>query len=139
MSDVPAILDRIFGEVVNEGKIDAIDEVFAEGFVDHGPMGDMEGRDTFRQLVETWRAAVPDVHCTVDHVVTDGALAGWTVRTTGTHTGDQLGFPATGKQFETVSANVARLEDGKVAEHWCEQGMLPMLMQLGVLPAFEPA
>ncbi|MEA3216933.1 MAG: SnoaL-like polyketide cyclase [Acidimicrobiia bacterium] len=45
---------------------------------------------------------------------------GW-VRTVDTHTGDGLGFPVTGKRFETVSANIARLRDGKVLEHWSEQ------------------
>lgn len=58
----------------------------------------------------------------------------WTVRTTGTHTGDGLGFPATNKSFETVSANLGRIRDGQAVEHWSEQGMFPMLMQLGVLP-----
>jgi len=58
----------------------------------------------------------------------------WLVRTTGTHTGDGLGFPATGKSFETVTANVGHMHDGKAVEHWSEQGMLPMLIQLGVMP-----
>ena len=73
------------------------------------------------------------------NVVTDGETAGWLVRTTGTHTGDGLGFPATGKPFETVSANLGRLRDGMAIEHWSEQGMLPMLVQLGVLPAPVPS
>jgi predicted ester cyclase len=89
-----------------------------------------------------WRGAVPDVHCEVMHLVVDGDLVAWVVRTTGTHTGDGLGFPATGKSFETVSANMGRLRDGKAAEHWSEQGMLPMLIQLGAFPtpaAAEPS
>ena len=80
------------------------------------------------------RSAVPDVHCVVENVVKDGELAGWLVRTTGTHTGDGLGFQATGKPFETASANLGRLRHGRAAEHWSEQGMLPMLAQIGVLP-----
>lgn len=38
-----------------------------------------------------------------ENLIVDGDLAGWVVRTTGTHTGDGLGFPATGKPFETVT------------------------------------
>lgn len=134
MADVEHLLQRIFDEIINEGRLDVVDELFAEDFVDHGPMGDMKGRDQFKQLVAQWRSAVPDVHCVVVNVVTDGDLAGWLVRTTGTHTGDGLGFPATGKPFETVSANLGRLRDGQAIEHWSEQGMLPMLMQIGALP-----
>ena len=138
-ADSKALIVRIFDEVINNGRMDAIDEMFTEDFLDHGPTGDMSGRDTFRQLVEQWREAVPDVHCVVEHIVAEGDIAGWTVRTTGTHTGDALGFPATGKRFETVSANIGRLRDGRAAEHWSEQGMLPMLIQIGIMPAPVPA
>ena len=82
-----------------------------------------------------WRDAVPDVHCEVDNIIADGDNAAWLVHTTGTHTGDGLGFPATGKSFETVSANIGRFRNGQAVEHWAEQGMMPMLIQLGVLPA----
>jgi predicted ester cyclase len=108
MSDSEALIRRIFDEVINAGNMGALDE--------------------------QWRAAVPDVRCTVDNVVAVGDLVGWTVHTTGTHTGDQLGFPATGKAFETVSANIGRMRDGRAAEHWAEQGMFPMLVQLGLIP-----
>jgi len=132
-------LRRMFDEVINQGRLDIAEELFAEDFIDHGPMGDMVGRDMFTQLVAQWRSAVPDVHCEVENVIIDGDRAAWLVRTTGTHTGDGLGFPATGKRFETVSANVGTFRDGKAIEHWCEQGMMPMLQQLGVMPAAAPA
>jgi predicted SnoaL-like aldol condensation-catalyzing enzyme len=131
--DDKATLQRMFEEIINQGRLEVADELFAEDFVDHGPMGDMHGREAFKGLVAQWRSAVPDVHCELDNIIVEGDLAGWVVRTTGTHTGDGLGFPATGKSFETVSANIGRFRDGLAAEHWSEQGMLPMLIQVGVL------
>ena len=139
MPDIKAMLERIFDEIINKGDLDAADELFAADYVDHGPMGDVEGREAFKAIVTQWRSAVPDVHCTLENVIVDGDMAGWLVRTTGTHTGDGLGFPATGKRFETVSANLGRLRDGQAVEHWSEQGMLPMMMQLGLIPAPVPA
>src|SRR4051794_6163027 len=135
MSDAKALVTRIFDEIINDGNFDAADELFSEDFVDHGPMGDIEGRDAFKALVAQWRSAVPDVHCTVDEVIADGDMVAWLVRTTGTHTGDALGFPATGKRFETVSSNMGRMVNGRAVEHWSEQGMMPMMMQLGLIPA----
>jgi len=132
--DAKALLERMFEEVINKGNLDVADELFHPDYVDHGPMGDMAGVDTFKQLVAAWRDAVPDVHCEVSDVVQNGDMVGWLVHTTGTHTGDGLGFPATGKSFETVSANMGRLRDGQAVEHWSEQGMFPMLMQLGMIP-----
>ena len=131
--DGKELVRRIFDEIINKGDMDAIDELMAEDFLDHGPMGDMD-RDAFKGLVGQYRAAVPDLHCEVDHLIQEGDTVGWLVRTTGTHSGDQLGFPATGKSFQTVSANIGLMRDGKAVEHWAEQGMFPMLMQLGVLP-----
>jgi ketosteroid isomerase-like protein len=137
--DAAVILRRMFDEIINEGRLDVADELFAEDYVDHGPLGDLAGRGSFKQLVAQWRGAVPDVHCEIDHVIVQGDLCAWLVRATGTHTGDGLGFPATGRRFETVSANIGRFRDGRAVEHWAEQGMFPMLVQLGVLPAPAPA
>ncbi|MGH9280788.1 MAG: ester cyclase [Acidimicrobiales bacterium] len=133
MADKREILQRLFDEIINMGDIDAADELFAEDFVDHGPTGVIHGREAFKGVVTAWRSAVPDVHCTIDNVIIDGDMGAWLVYTTGTHTGDALGFPATGKSFETVSANIGRFEGDRAAEHWSEQGMLPMLMQIGIL------
>jgi steroid delta-isomerase-like uncharacterized protein len=135
MADAKQLLERIFDEIINEGRLDSVDELFTEDYVDHGPTGDLNGRDAFRAVIAAWRDAVPDVHCEVFDVIQDGDRAAWLVRTTGTHTGDGLGFPATGRRFETVSANIGHLRDGRAAEHWSEQGMLPMLQQIGMFPA----
>ena len=134
MTDHATTVKRMFEEIINQGDLDKTDEYFAEDYVDHGPMGDMAGHESFKQLVAQWRGAVPDVHCTVENIIVSGDDVAWLVRTTGTHTGDGLGFPATGKSFETVSANIGRMRDGKAVEHWAEQGMFPMLVQIGVIP-----
>jgi steroid delta-isomerase-like uncharacterized protein len=138
MADAKTMLPRMFDEVINQGHLEVADELFAEDFVSHGPMGDIQGREAFKALVERFRSAVPDIHCEVENIISEGDLTGWLVRTTGTHRGDDLGFPATGKSFETVSANIGRFRDGLAAEHWSEQGMLPMLVQLDLLPLPAP-
>jgi predicted ester cyclase len=119
---------------VNQGRVEAADELFTQDFVDHRPMGDLDGREAFKALITQWRSAVPDVHCSVENVIVQGDTMASLVRTTGTRTGGDLGFPATGRTFETLSANIGRVRDGRAAEHWSEQGMLPMLLQLGVMP-----
>jgi len=138
MQDTKALIHGIFDEIVNQGRLDKVDDYFSEDFLDHGPMGDMPGRETFKGLVAAWRGAFPDVHCEVSNVIVEGDLVAWLVHTTGTHTGDDMGFPATGRRIETVSANIGRVRDGKAVEHWAEQGMLATLQQIGVIPEFAP-
>jgi predicted ester cyclase len=139
VSDAKALVERMFEEIINQGRLDVADELFAEGFVDHGPMGDVHGRDAFKALVGAWRSAVPDVRCEISHVIEQGDTVAWLVHSTGTHTGDGLGFPATGGRFDTVSANIGRFENGRAVEHWSEQGMLSMLLQLGIVQPPVPA
>ena len=139
MSEQQATVERMFDRIINAGDLDVADELFAADFVDHGPMGEMHGVDTFKQLVQMWCAAVPDVHCTVENWFESGEMAGWNIRVTGTHTGEMMGIPATGKRFEYVTPNIGRFENGKAVEHWADQGMFQFLTQIGVLEQPAPA
>jgi hypothetical protein len=47
----------MFDEVINQGRMEVADELFA----DHGPVGEVQGREAFKGLVAQWRSAVPDV------------------------------------------------------------------------------
>ena len=133
MSEQQAAVERMFDELINSGNLDVADELFASDFVDHGPMGEMRGIDAFKELVAMWRTAVPDVHCTVENWFESGKMAGWNVRVTGTHRGEMMGIPATGRSFEYVTPNIGRFEGGKAAEHWADQGMFQFLTQIGAL------
>ena len=135
--DPKALVHGIFDELVNQRRMDRFDDYFAEDYVDHGPLGDTD-REATRALFNAWLGAFSELHCEVTHLIVDGDIAAWVVHTTGVHTGDTLGFPATGKRIETVSANIGRLRDGKAVEHWAEQGMLATLQQLGIIPAMGP-
>ena len=127
------LIRRIFDEVVNAGNIDAADELFTEDFVDHGPMGEMRGVPAFKEMIAMWRAAVPDVHCEVEDFFSDGEMAAWNVRTTGTHTGEMMGMPPSGRSIELVSPNIGRMRDGRAAEHWADQSMFQFLQQIGAM------
>jgi predicted ester cyclase len=133
MSEQEQLVQRLFDEVINRGEFDAVDEVFAPDYVDHGPMGEMRGIEAFKELVRMWRGAVPDVHCSIENWFESGQMAAWNVHVTGTHTGEMMGIPATGRSFEYVTPNIARFAGGKAAEHWADQGMFQFLTQIGVL------
>ena len=134
MTDSKQLVHRIFDEIINQRRLDRVDELFADDYVDHGPTGDMQGREALRQMMGAYLDSFADLRCEVSNVIAEGDLVAWVVTTTGTHTGDGLGFPATQKRISTVSANMGRTRDGKAVEHWAEQGMLAMLQQLGVVP-----
>jgi predicted ester cyclase len=131
------LAQRIFEEIVNQKRKDVIDELLDENYVDHGRGQNVHGWEAFRSFMKMSLSAVPDVHCecrTLSRRVTHSA--GWCALPA--PTSDALGFPATGKQFETVSANIGVVRNGKAVEHWSEGGVLAMLQQVGVIPQMEP-
>jgi predicted ester cyclase len=133
VSEHETLIRRLFDEVINDGNLAAADELLGPDFVSHGPMGPMHGIDAFREMVGMWRAAVPDVHCTVEKYFEAGDMSGWVVRVSGTHTGEMMGIPPTGRSFEYATPNIGRWADGRPAEHWADQGMFQFLTQIGVL------
>ncbi len=53
----------------------------------------------------------------------------------GTHTGEFMGKPATGKRFESEAIHLYRVENGKLSEHWAKRDDLGMARQLGLFEA----
>jgi predicted ester cyclase len=137
--DITRILDAVYNEALNKGNLDALDDVFAPDYVDHGPFGDVPGLEAFKQMLVVWRQAFPDLHSTYSDVVQDGDRAAWRSRMTGTQLGDLPGIPATGKpvQLDTIDIGTARRD--RALEHWSVMDRLSMLEQLGLVPAPEGA
>ena len=126
---------RMFDEVINNGKLDRIEDYFHPDFVTNTPQGSMD-RDGFRDYVGAWRAGFGDIHCEVGDFVAEDDLVSWSVRATGTHTGDFNGIPPTGKSVDFLSLNVGRFAgDGRAVEHTVVMDVMTMLTQMGVIPA----
>lgn len=118
--DGKAIMREIFARVWNEGDLDAVDRLFALGFVDHEltvpfPMRGIEG---YKRYVEFYRHSFPDGVFTVEQQLAEGDLVTtrWTVR--GTHKEELLGIPPTGKRLTVGGITITRIRDGKVQEGW---------------------
>ena len=132
------LIRLVFEELWNNGNLDVADEIFAPSYVDHDPAGPEfsggGGPEGVKRFVATIRAAAPDVHFSVNRLVARGdrVTALWTA--TGTHTGDLLGIPPTGRQATVKGAIVYRVTEGKIVEGWHLWDTRGMLRQLGVIP-----
>lgn len=111
----------------------AFKALMAPDFVAH-VTGGPKSRDGFVQHMSYFNMAFNDMNITVADLITDGEKV--VARTTwrGTHTGDFMGLPPTGKQIEIEAYIVERLRDGKTVEHWSLFDQLTMLQQLGLVP-----
>lgn len=131
-----ALVRRVPEEMFGEGNLAVADEVFAADFVDHAPLppGFPEGIAGVKAFVTGLRAAFPDFHYTLEDEIADGDKVVIRLTARGTQSGEFLGMPAMGKQATWTEIHIARVVDGKVAEHWVESDRLGMLQQLGVIP-----
>jgi len=97
---------RYVDEVLNQGHLEVIDELRTD---------DLEG---VRGRVRMFRAAFPDLHVTVDGQVAEGDWAVMRLTFRGTHKGEFMGVPPTGKSVEFATIVMNRYVDGKSVENW---------------------
>jgi steroid delta-isomerase-like uncharacterized protein len=131
--DNKAVVARLYNEVWNEGALDVVDEIFADGFEGHAP-GDTGkvGPEGVKGFVGAWRVAFPDLHITIDAQHADDGRVATRFTCTGTHDGRFLVFPPTGRRATMKGVAVSNVVDGKIATDWGEFDMVGLLRQLGV-------
>ena len=137
--DHAATMRRLY-DLINAGDIDGFGELLAEDFVEHEEMPGLEpSKEGVKQLFHMYRAAFPDLRMEVQDVLVSGDKAVARVRATGTHKGEFLGMPATGKSVDVQLIDITRSgDDGLALEHWGVFDALAMMQQLGVIPQSPP-
>jgi steroid delta-isomerase-like uncharacterized protein len=123
---------RFYQEVINGRNLDAMDELLIPDGVDHtfGSQNPEQAKQFFGMVHQ----AFPDLRAEVHDVIPEGNLVAARVIYTGTHQGEFVGIPATGRKTTTSGVDFFRMQDGRQAEHWGGPDMFSFLMQLGVMP-----
>ena len=88
------------------------------------------GREVWRQGFDMMRHAFPDLQAYIEDIVAAQDKVAVRLRFRGTHSGEFLGFPATGRTVEYVSHEFYRIADGLIAEEWICSDMATLLRQL---------
>lgn len=132
--DHVATLRRVY-DLINAHDIDGFGAHLADDMIEHEEMEGLEpnpeGVKTFFRMMI---AGFPDLAMTVEDTVADGDKVVARVRFTGTHSGDFMGMPATGKAVNVQMIDIMRFgDDGRVKEHWGVFDQMGMMGQLGAL------
>lgn len=117
------VLRRHFEEVLNQGHLPVIDEIYAEGYVLDAPVqtdgsaqqhGQTLGRDGLKRRVTLFRTGFPDIHFTVDNMVAedDNVTVQYTFR--GTHTGQFRELEPTNNTISVMGILIARVANGQI-------------------------
>jgi steroid delta-isomerase-like uncharacterized protein len=106
-------------DAFNEGDLDTCVALMGPDFVMNlAGLPPMRGPDVWRQGAGVIRLGFPDLHARIDDLVAEGDRVAVRLTFRGTHQGEFLGIPATGRTVEYVSHEFYRFADGLVAEEW---------------------
>jgi predicted ester cyclase len=101
-----AMVHRLM-EVINDGNLDVVDELFSPKLA----------RSMKRSFI-TLRCAFPEWRMEIAQLVAEGNTVVGRFRCSGTNLGEYKGSPPTGKRMEVDEVYFLRVEDGKFVNFW---------------------
>ena len=120
----------------NAKNPDEFDNYFSPELVNHGlPPNMPQGLEGTKMFASMFFSAFPDTHIHIDDLLAEGdrVVTRWSAH--GTHRGELMGIPPTGKTVNMSGIAIDRFEGGKSVEHWEIFDQMGLMQQLGVIPA----
>src|SRR5438105_4494882 len=94
----------------------------------------VSGAQALKVVFATLQRAYPDIHVTVEDLIAEGDKVVGRNSVTGTHQGEYMGIPPTGKSVTYNEIFIFRVLNGRIAETWGVVDVLSQMRQLGAIP-----
>jgi steroid delta-isomerase-like uncharacterized protein len=143
MDDPKHVINRFVEELWNERRLEVADAIFAKDCVTHqlrsGAPSDAatRGPEAIQEHVTGWITSFPDLHFSIEQMLSEGDRVMMQLLMEGTHLGAWLGIPASGRKMQIRMFTVHRIAQGKIVEDWVLVESLGFFQQLGVVPRTE--
>lgn len=132
-----ALVRRWFEEVWNNGRTDAIDEMFDQNGIAHGlsddPSNPIKGPSQFRPFHSLFRDAFPNMMIVIEDMVAEGDRVAARCSVRAKHEGDFMGRTATQGPVEFTGMTIVRIDNGKIVEAWNNFDFTTLHKQVGLL------
>ncbi len=126
-----ALVRRLHAQLRNGWTPAVMEEFFSPGYRRYlNPRAVPLTPEDQRQRATRLRNAFPDAEATLEDVVAEGDRVAYRLTIRGTHRGEFLGVPPTGKQVAVSFFAIVRIENGKLAEEWGGLDVFDLLQQL---------
>jgi steroid delta-isomerase-like uncharacterized protein len=127
---------RLVDEAQVAGRLEVVDELLSEDFVDHTPMEGVPGnREGVRMLFAAMLEAFPDLTVDISEQIAEGDRVVTRKTLRGTHGGSFLGLPPTGSPVRFEVVDILTIRDERFVEHRAVIDKLNLMQQLGAVPA----
>jgi len=125
-------------EIINQGKLDAVDDYFAKEYIRH-PDPNFKGAGDIKKTVKAVRASFPDYHFAIEDMIAEGDKVVTRYTSKGIHKAEFMGVPPSGKEVTATGIIISRIANGKIVEEWQFKDTLAVLQQLGVISIMPEA
>ena len=127
-----ALVRRLL-EAVHDGEWTpaTMTEFFAPAYRRHLNPGTVITAEENRQRAARLRAGFPDADVTLEDILAEGDRVAYRLRIRGTHRGEFLGIPPTGKSIAVSFFAIVRIERGQLVEEWGGLDVADLRQQLG--------
>jgi steroid delta-isomerase-like uncharacterized protein len=131
------LVRQMVEEIFNRGNLSLANEFLAPDFVEREelPPGMPSDREGVTQLTTMLRSGFPDFKATIDDIIAEDDKVVIRQTWSGTHRGEFMGVPPTGKSVSFGVIDFIRVDGGKFVEHWGQMDTMGMMQQLGAIPS----
>ena len=126
-----ALVRRLVDEAQSKGNLGVVDELLSEDFIDHSPFpGVPPTRDGVKMLFGYLRSVFPDLQVRIDEQVADDDKVVTRKTFEGTHRGEFMGMPSTGRRVSFEVIDILTIRNGRISEHRLAFDQLGIRQQL---------
>jgi len=137
MSNPNAEIARNFLSTIDRNDWDQLRQILTDDYVMEFPGQPNLDKEAFVQFCMGWYAAFPDLTHNVQETICEDDRVAIRIVVRGTHLGEFMGLPATGRSISMNSLGIGTVRDGRVSKLWTLPDVMGMMQQLGAIP--EPA
>jgi predicted ester cyclase len=127
--DPKSLVSSYFEEVLDQGRIERLNELLDPNFRSYGPAGTVD-RAGYHAAVAATLAAFSDLAVTVEEQIAERDLVATRWTAVGTHTGAFFGIEPTRRKVRVGAMHMHRVESGRLVEHWEVIDLHGLLAQL---------
>jgi steroid delta-isomerase-like uncharacterized protein len=131
--DNKAIVRRLYEEVWNKRRLEIVDQLLSPSHALSDPIvsGSQIGPELYKRRVVEFTAGFPDLRFTIEDMIAEKGkvVVSWIF--SGTHQGDFMGIPASGRKVSVEGITIHCVTNGKILDSFARWDALGLMRQLG--------
>ena len=129
-----SVIRRFIEECINGRRLEVVDDLFSPAYVNNAATPDISpDLQGYKQRLSYMMQGFPDLHIDIEDIFSAEDKVAIRLTASGTHQGQCMGIPATGKNATWTATAIYKVIDGQIVERWENRDDLGLLRQLGVV------